>query len=110
MKLVSHMRICKRGGVLTRKCVLCGSQAESTCHLLLHCHVTARLWHLYMNMIGLQWAMPRTTDDLLRRWTERELGRGSFFGGILYLLAYGGLYGTREIEDALKIVSTPFTR
>lgn len=103
----THENLQKRGAVLSSKCFLCGSQTESICHLFLHCHVTAQLWHFFMNM-------KCKTDDLLRGW-YRKGDRKRKFSLVentipAYIRHYGGLYGMREIENALKIVSTPFTR
>lgn len=79
-------------------------------HLFLHCQVTTQLWQLFMNMIALQWVMPRSTGDLLRCCTESESGIKSYYGGLLDQHAYHGLFGPRETEYFLKTMLTPFSR
>lgn len=107
---LTHENLQKRGIVLTTKCFLCRRETDNTCHLLLQCQVTTQLGS--SSWIWLVWSRS-CQGQQVTSWsagTERESGRESYYGGILYQRAYGGLFGVRETEDVLKTTLTPFKR
>lgn len=62
---LTHENLQKRRFNLCSKCYLCGVKSENA-SLLLHCHITGQLWQLLLNVVGLKWAMPKDTCDLLK--------------------------------------------
>lgn len=58
----------RRGYQLPSRCYLCGKEAEHNSHLFLHCIVTSQLWHIFLNIVRMNWVMPKDTTDLLRCW------------------------------------------
>ncbi|KAF3639050.1 Ras-related protein RABC2a [Capsicum annuum] len=43
-------------------------EAENNEQLFQHCEITANLWQMFFDMLGVIWVMPRTTLELLKNW------------------------------------------
>lgn len=89
----------RRGMQLCSRCYLCGKEAESNCHLFIHCLVARVLWNPFLSMKGLSWIKPRTRGQLPSCW--------NFSGGLIrqkkwWKIIPGGSFGRKETIVVLK--------
>lgn len=60
----------RRGFQLCSRCLLCGRDLETNSHLFLHCPITRQLRKSFLNIVGLRWTIPATTEELLKSWNN----------------------------------------
>lgn len=68
--------------------------------------MTNQLWHLFLNIVGLQWMMPSNHNDLLSSWNKSGTNKAKQNGEMPSLLAFGGQLG-EEGKDVLKANQVP---
>ncbi|WMV46018.1 hypothetical protein MTR67_039403 [Solanum verrucosum] len=66
--VLTQENLMKRGIILSPMCFLCGEQAETVNHLILHCRITGQLWRLFLNLRGIAWSMPGKITEALKSW------------------------------------------
>ncbi|XP_019055998.1 PREDICTED: uncharacterized protein LOC109115886 [Nelumbo nucifera] len=70
-KCLTRANLVRRGiQILDLSCSLCGSSAESTDHLCIHCPFSSQLWSHF-----LRWVMPRSVKELLCCWKLMGLSK-----------------------------------
>ena len=57
-----------RGCPLANRCYLCCCNAESMDHLLLFCLIAHSLWMYMLWLVGIDWVMLGSVEDLLLCW------------------------------------------
>lgn len=68
--VLTHENLNKRGYQLASKCYLCGEQAETVNHLLLHCKWTEQLWRIFTSLKGITWVKPGCIRGVLVSWNR----------------------------------------
>ena len=58
-------------------CILCDQEPESSDHLLLHCQFSWQIWTWWIEIWGLNMAIPPTLKDLFVQWSSPL--KGNFF-------------------------------
>lgn len=58
-----------QGLISPNRCIMCGSNAESANHLLLHCLVASWIWNSMLCSFGLNWTFP---SSVLVAWSSWE--------------------------------------
>ncbi|XP_010279234.1 PREDICTED: uncharacterized protein LOC104613207 [Nelumbo nucifera] len=75
-KCLSKENLVRRGiQVSDLSCSLCGSSAESTDHLCIHCPYSTQLWNHFLNSLKVCWVMPRSVKELLCCWQLMGLSK-----------------------------------
>lgn len=67
----------KRRFQLCSRCPLCEEHPEEVGHLFLHCRVTRQLWNMFLAMLGMSWAMPKSIVELLQGWSREGISKKS---------------------------------
>lgn len=90
----------RRGFQLCPRCLLCGRALETNSHLFLHFPITRQSWQLFLNIVGLTWAMLATTVDLLKSWNNN---RGSLRQKTWWRLIPACIWWTVRKERNLRV-------
>jgi len=103
---LTHEVLQKNGRQLCSRCFMCDQDAEVNSHLFLHCKVATSLWNMFLGLLGVCWAIPKSTKDLLYSW--KEIGRRESNEDWWELIpaCIWCPYGKKGTEDALWIRET----
>lgn len=72
--------------------------------------MTSQLWDIFLANIGLRWAMPTNTPDVLTSWSTRGETKAQMSFGKQFQDACGELSGRRGTQEPLKTKATPSKR